>query len=163
MGRDLVLLKKTKPPGIEWGVYLKELGIEFGRDYADRLIRRVEGREKTPVKPKPAPGPSPEPDIEIVDQSEILPPAPPAMAEDVRSAKRKIAALERENKELLRELADARNENLGLRLDLEKLKPPDRCPWEKDDGGRKGDARILFLDRAAVIIDCVVKFCLNRV
>jgi hypothetical protein len=68
MGHDLVLLKQTKPPGIEWGVYLKELGIEFGRDYADRLIRRVEGREKTPINPKPAPGPSPEPDIEIVDE-----------------------------------------------------------------------------------------------
>ena len=38
MGRDLVLLKQTKPLGIEWGIYLKELGIEFSREYADRLI-----------------------------------------------------------------------------------------------------------------------------
>ena len=66
MGRDLVLLKGTKPPGIEWGIYLKELGIEFSREYADRLIRRVE--PKKPIEPKPAPEPSSEPDTEIVDE-----------------------------------------------------------------------------------------------
>src|SRR5262249_4685298 len=66
MGRDLVLLKGTKPPGIEWGIYLKELGIEFSREYADRLIRRVE--PKKPIEPKPAPEPSSEPVIENVDE-----------------------------------------------------------------------------------------------
>src|SRR5215472_2458348 len=66
MGRDLVLLKQTKPPGIEWGIYLKELGIEFSREYADRLIRRVE--PKKPIETKPAPEPRSEPDIEIIDE-----------------------------------------------------------------------------------------------
>src|SRR5215468_5057150 len=66
MGRDLVLLKQTKPLGIEWGVYLKELGIEFSREYADRLIRRVE--PKKPIETKPAPEPSSEPDIETIDE-----------------------------------------------------------------------------------------------
>lgn len=130
MGRDLVLLKKTKPPGIEWGVYLKELGIEFGRDYADRLIRRVEGREKKPI-PKPAPGPSPEPVIDIIEEPTPAPtPAPADPAEKLRAAVLKIAGLESEIEEL-------KTENADLRRQLEVFKKPVRCEFVEDDGGRE--------------------------
>src|SRR5262249_49969691 len=162
MGRDLVLLKKTKPPGIEWGVYLKELGIEFGRDYADRLTRRVEGREKKPI-PKPAPGPSPEPVIDIIEEPTPAPtPAPADPAEKLRAAVLKIAGLESEIEEpttaptppppdpaeklraaalkiagLESEIEELKTENADLRRQLEVFKKPVRCEFVEDDGGRE--------------------------
>jgi hypothetical protein len=62
----------------------------------------------------------------------------------LRAAETKIIGLESEveelkteNAELLKRLAESENENFALCGQLEKLKPPDRCPWVKDDGGRK--------------------------
>src|SRR5262245_38649667 len=149
MGRDLVLLKQTKPPGIEWGIYLKELGIEFGRDYADRLIRRVEGREKSPIRPKPAPGPSPEPDIEILDEfpdRKTLKPADrKALYEegcdllekmDVQTRRKFFAYQEREYladfdgavEDLRHQIEHLEGENAKLRQRLD----PGLCGWVND-------------------------------
>jgi hypothetical protein len=166
MGRDLVLLKKTKPPGIEWGIYLKELGIEFGRDYADRLIRRVEGREKKPIEPRPAPGPSPEPDIETVDEfpdRKVLKPADrktlyeeacallERMDRDTRARffkyqeRKYLADFEGAVEGLRRQIEDLRSDNAKLRQQLD----PGRCGWVNNDAGsaaagyeREGDCVI---------------------
>jgi len=94
MGRDLVLLKRSKAPGIEWGIYLKEFGIEFSREYADRLIRRVE--PKKPIEPKPAPEPSSEPDIEIFKES----PEPQTIILEIESPEASAEAMKAQFAEL---------------------------------------------------------------
>jgi len=152
MGRDLVLLKQTKPPGIEWGIYLKELGIEFSREYADRLIRRVE--PKKPIETKPAPEPSSEPDIEIIDEF-------PNLKTTLKPADRKTlydegrALLERMDAPTRRKffayqerkyLADFDGAVGDLRQQIEALErentklrqklDPGRCEWVNNDGGR---------------------------
>jgi hypothetical protein len=151
MGRDLVLLKQTKPPGIEWGIYLKELGIEFSREYADRLIRRVE--PKKPIERKPAPEPSSEPEIEIVDEfpdRKTLKPAdrktlyeegcallermdPPTRRKFFAYQERKyLADFEGAVDALKRQIEGLESENAKLRQKLD----PGRCGWVNDDGGR---------------------------
>jgi len=152
MGRDLVLLKQTKPLGIEWGIYLKELGIEFSREYADRLIRRVE--PKKPTEPKPAPEPSSEPDIETIDEF-------PDLKSRLKPADRKTlydegcALLEKMDAPLRRKffayqereyLADFDGAVDHLRQQVEALErentklrqklDPGRCEWVNNDGGR---------------------------
>lgn len=151
MGRDLVLLKQTKPPGIEWGVYLKELGIEFSREYADRLIRRVE--PKKPIEPMPRPEPSPEPDIEIVDEFPDRKTLKPAERKTLYDEGR--ALLDRmdrqtrlrffkyqEEKYLAcfveeRERFEAQITSLNYDIaELRRRLDPGRCEFVPDDGGR---------------------------
>jgi len=151
MGRDLVLLKRSKPPGIEWGVYLKELGIEFSREYADRLIRKVE--PKKPIEPKPAPEPSSEPDLETIDEfpdHKILKSAERKTLFDEgcqllermdrqtrlkffnHQEKKYLACFEEERDRFQERIEHLTSEIAKLRQKLD----PGRCEWEETDGGR---------------------------
>jgi hypothetical protein len=151
MGRDLVLLKRGKPPGIEWGVYLKELGIEFSREYADRLIRKVE--PKKPIEPKPAPEPSSEPDLETIDEfpdQKILKPADRKTLFDEgcqllermdrqtrlkffnHQEKKYFACFEEERDRFQERIERLTSEIAELRRKLD----PGRCEWKLNDGGR---------------------------
>src|SRR5262249_43765979 len=152
MGRDLVLLKGSKPPGIEWGIYLKELGIEFSREYADRLIRRVE--PKKPIEPKPAPEPSSEPDIETIDefpdQKTLKPADRKALYDEGRGLlermdrvtrlkffnyqeKKYFACFEEERCRFERQIEELNDKIVKLRQERD----PGRCAWKTNDGGRR--------------------------
>ena len=154
MGRDLILLKRAKPLGIEWGVYLKELGIEFSREYADRLIRRIEPKKR--IEPKPAPEPSSEPDADIFDefpdQKTLKPAEQKTLYEEgcallarmdrqtrlrlfKHQEEKYFACFEEERDRFKEQIAQLNSEIAKLRQKLD----PGRCGWVKDDGGR-GDA-----------------------
>jgi hypothetical protein len=147
-GEHLLTLKRTKPQGISWEHYLKDCGVKISARHADRLIEGFQGpTRKSPIKPKAASDIVSEPDIEIVEE---LPQEVPRLTlkdarEEIEYLGHVIESLKETNAELRGKLKELREsevgdlvaENAALRRQLEALKPPDRCPWVKDDGGRK--------------------------
>jgi hypothetical protein len=147
-GEHLLTLKGTKPGGISWEHYLKDCGVKISARHADRLIEGFRGpSRKKPTIPTPPSDIVSEPDIDIVDEP---PEEEPRLT--LKEAREQIEYLELVNKRLKETTAELRGklkelqesevgdllaENAELRRQLEALKPPDRCPWVKDDGGRK--------------------------